>query len=560
MMVGCLFVTCADSVERSRPIRCALGASDPAVAMASSQTWIPLLLVLSGYSEPLVCSSWIGMKKRSAIGRCFVMGFTPQPAILPDMPAADDQLDFALYARALIDIILDPNIQTPLTVGIFGSRGSGKTSLMNMIRLGLKRLVRTENVRAGLTVWFNAWIYSQDESIQRSLILCILTELRRELGGDREARQALDKIETDLHPIAESGSLGELIIDLQALISGSGKPGELRVPLEAGLELIGQIAQIGAEADREMVSETIASTLEREVNRLRVTLARRGTGSLETFRIEFRELMERYVLPRGHLVVFVDGLARCMPDKALEVLEALQLFLDVPGVIFVIDIDPEVIERGVRKKYQDFESMEGEGLSPFDGTKYLEEIVQIPFVMPPISAEARASFIAHLTPGLPDPRCGFVFALGLQLNPDRIKLALNAFSFVWRLSQYRPEISELVKPVRLAKLVVIQQQHPIIYDLLRQEPEQMAAWERILRRIEDPEGFEGWKGVQEESVLRDEQLPQAMVRYEHLSSLTLLLLMHPFDEVDANFIDSSPEELRTYVHLCSRTYWRGSND
>jgi len=68
------------------------------------------------------------------------------------------------------------------------------------------------------------------------------------------------------------------------------------------------------------------------------------------------------------LVVFVDDLDRCLPEKAIQVLEALKLFLDVKGCIFVLGLDPEAIESAVRTRYQ-------EEIKP---REYLEKIIQVP--------------------------------------------------------------------------------------------------------------------------------------------------------------------------------------
>ena len=55
----------------------------------------------------------------------------------------------------------------------------------------------------------------------------------------------------------------------------------------------------------------------------------------------------------NRLVVFIDDLDRCMPEKAIEVLEAIKLFLDVQGCIFVLGLDQEVIARGIELKYRE---------------------------------------------------------------------------------------------------------------------------------------------------------------------------------------------------------------
>ncbi|MBC7251484.1 MAG: hypothetical protein H5T62_14525 [Anaerolineae bacterium] len=89
-------------------------------------------------------------------------------AILSDQPADEDRLNFDPYAKTLADIIADPDTDTPLAIGVFGTWGRGKISLMRMVYRRLQATVETEfPVRA---VWFNAWLYSREEAFWRALI------------------------------------------------------------------------------------------------------------------------------------------------------------------------------------------------------------------------------------------------------------------------------------------------------------------------------------------------------------------------------------------------------
>ena len=58
--------------------------------------------------------------------------------VLDDQPSAIDYLDFNTYTEALKELIIDPGTRTPLTLGIFGRWGTGKTTLMRMLAGGLK--------------------------------------------------------------------------------------------------------------------------------------------------------------------------------------------------------------------------------------------------------------------------------------------------------------------------------------------------------------------------------------------------------------------------------------
>ncbi len=465
------------------------------------------------------------------------------PSVKPDSPAAEDFLGFTPYAETLFSLIHDETTRTPLTIGIFGSWGSGKTSLMTMIKRRLDDLRRQEKrqarkgeiVRAHLPVWFNAWLYSSEESLGRALILRVLAELRREVGRDREARSALDKMEADLYRTAAPESLGELSIGSQALVSGSGEEAQFRLPLTTGLSLLSAIAQARAEAADEDAAQAAASALAQSVEQMRTALDRERVEALEVFRQDFQKLVKRFVSP-GVLVVFVDDLDRCLPDKAIEVLEAIKLFFDIEGCIFVLGIDQDVIQRGIRLKYRDYEQLEDGGPPPISGAKYLEKIVQIPFHLPLIDPDAMVRYIARTAPRLSeiDRRCADVFAEGMEPNPRRVKRTLNIFFFLWRLSRHLGGLRDRIKPVRLAKMVVIQQHHEDLFEALPDDPELLIQLEQAFRQA----GLEG-------APPPCDRLQPFLVR----ESLREMLTRQEEGEQDVNFADLPAPDVLEYVHL-----------
>ena len=100
-----------------------------------------------------------------------------------------------------------------------------------------------------------------------------------------------------------------------------------------------------------MTRQAAVKALRDQVRKATANFERERIESLEKFRKDFKDLLETYIYKRGCLVIFVDDLDRCLPEKAVEVLEAIKLFLDVPGCIFVLGIDHGVIERGIRLRY-----------------------------------------------------------------------------------------------------------------------------------------------------------------------------------------------------------------
>ena len=76
---------------------------------------------------------------------------------LPDLPLEnfdDEALGLTQYATALTSFA--KQCQTPLTIALQGDWGSGKTSLMNLIKTELVKEKERYN-----PIWFNTWQYSQ---------------------------------------------------------------------------------------------------------------------------------------------------------------------------------------------------------------------------------------------------------------------------------------------------------------------------------------------------------------------------------------------------------------
>ncbi|HEX9334176.1 MAG TPA: P-loop NTPase fold protein, partial [Anaerolineales bacterium] len=88
--------------------------------------------------------------------------------IVNDQPTETDALDFTPYVETLVDIIKTGN--TPLTIGVFGTWGSGKTSLMRMVR---RKLPKKFTV-----AWFDAWKYDKEETLWRAFLLSVLLAVR----------------------------------------------------------------------------------------------------------------------------------------------------------------------------------------------------------------------------------------------------------------------------------------------------------------------------------------------------------------------------------------------
>ena len=465
-------------------------------------------------------------------------------SILSDQPAYDDRLNFAPYAKTLADILADPDTDTPLTIGVFGGWGQGKTSLMNMVQRRLEDTLQTKfPVRS---VWFNAWLYSHQQSLWRALISRVLSGARGFATLSADAQAQLNRLEARLYQ-SSTPTAGQLTLPAGTLTGLDA----VALPPLMGLELLRRQSERGGQdAEARRLAELIADVEQSEADTRRDQIA-----ALDDFRREFENVSRKCIVDHGRLAVFVDDLDRCLPDQAVEVLEAVKLFLDVPGCVFVLGIARDVIEEGIRVRYKDYATQ-------LDGAQYLEKIIQIPFALPPIAPESVQTYVQGVTGGaLPDARCEKVFAIGLEPNPRRIKRTLNIFLLLWRLAQNREDLRDAIRPVRLAKIVIVQQYYPRLFELITQGPHYLIDLEARFREQERPERAT----VDSPSPARRERGPGGeggsegevtagpLTEFLGKSLLRALLTCTGADEADANFADVGPVGVREYVYLTRST-------
>ena len=129
--------------------------------------------------------------------------------------------------------------------------------------------------------------------------------------------------------------------------------------------------------ERGATAENLATLVGDSNDFLREVAEDSAPEQIHAFRKEFEELLERADIDR--LVVLVDDLDRCLPEIAIETLEAIRLFLFVPRAAFVIAADEGMIEYAVRQHFPDLPVTTGPATY---ARNYLEKLIQVPFRLP----------------------------------------------------------------------------------------------------------------------------------------------------------------------------------
>ena len=113
---------------------------------------------------------------------------------------------------------------------------------------------------------------------------------------------------------------------------------------------------------------------------------------------EFRKAFDRLLADAGidQLVVLIDDLDRCLPDTAIETLEAVRLFVFTSRTAFVVAADEAMIEYAVRKHFPDLPDTTG----PLTYARnYLEKLIQVPIRIPALGETETRIYVTLLLVG-----------------------------------------------------------------------------------------------------------------------------------------------------------------
>ena len=238
-------------------------------------------------------------------------------------------LDFNEYSGAIVRVI--EQSYPKFSIGIYGEWGIGKTTLMRSI---FNQLENNKD-NSVVTVWFNAWRYEREEyftliPLLKTIELALPPEYEGLKGALRGAAIFGWKISKD--------AISSLVTDhFRKYIGGAAGKG-----LDAFTEkIIPELKKID-----ELESRTIDFEGQEKIQ-----------SELEKLRKKNRKLK---------IVIFVDDLDRCSPEKILELFESTKVFLGMDGFIYVLCLSHNKVAQLITEKY---------GL---EGEQYIKKIIQIP--------------------------------------------------------------------------------------------------------------------------------------------------------------------------------------
>ncbi len=345
---------------------------------------------------------------------------------------ADDKLKMSRYGNVLSNFIKASD--TPLTVGLQGEWGTGKTSMLYMLLEHFK----SENIA---TSWVNTWEYSMFRSSGETtpaILKGMLTNLK--LSCESEGKWTIEEKSKD---------------SVKKVFKFLGNVANQVISNQTGVDIKGATANEDASREQAEIAE-----IKKEIALIIAKL-------IEDTNNDYKKV-----------VFLVDDLDRIPPEQAVEVLESLKNLFDVPNCVFVLAIDYDVVVKGLESKFgKKTEENEREFRSFFD------KIIQVPFSMPTgtydmgnLLSEKLISLNIEIPEDLIDSYSNVVkYTIGY--NPRSLKRYINSFSLLRSLrnsdfeedaSDFGDNAPDAEDDLILFAMIGVQISYPKIFRLITQ--------------------------------------------------------------------------------------------
>ena len=324
------------------------------------------------------------------------------------------------------------NSNTPITIALQGEWGSGKTSLMNSLKMNLSD---SDNSKYH-SVWLNTWEYALMKDAQ-STLMDIIT------GLIQETSKIANVDETQTKKL------------LNTLWSG-----------------IKDTSRVVAKNTLDKAVDGAGTVID--------AFSSKGKSTIGEIRNELEDIIENCIKKdnKQGFIFFIDDLDRIDPPVAVQLLELLKNIFTLKNCVFVLAIDYDVVIKGLEPKFGKLSE-----LNEREFRSFFDKIIQVPFSMPVSRYETdkflkesllSTDYINEATANNVELIAKFseISNLSVGKNPRALKRLMNSLSLISCINSTKKQTEEndqlnddLELLVNFA-LVSIQIAYPPVYRLL----------------------------------------------------------------------------------------------
>lgn len=303
-----------------------------------------------------------------------------------DIETSEDLLGYSVHADLLRKVICNPK-NLPVTIGLYGDWGSGKSSVLRILEKAFKDDEDT------VIIYFDGWSFESFDDAKMALIQGIITKLEDNLTTGNAIKE---EVKTLFKKIKKSVNWMRV----------------LQIGVKTALPIAATVATGGAAIGPLIVKELLDKgdsvkdfLLSKEAGDAMNNIIAKGDEEEDKYKAvrEFREDFQKLIDETGksRVIVLIDDLDRCLPRRIIDNLEAIKLFLNVQKTAFIIAADEFIVSNAIKTEYSELIAKAEENgkteKNPRDlGKSYMEKFIQLPYKLPTLSRKEVESFITLL--------------------------------------------------------------------------------------------------------------------------------------------------------------------
>lgn len=280
-----------------------------------------------------------------------------------DKESNKDYLNFGEVSNLAVDILMAPDM-LPVSIGIFGNWGAGKSSLLRLIEQQIEK-----QDQKYIVINFDAWLYQGYDDARVSLLEVIARKLDATAKGNETLLQKTKNLLSRVNTFRAMGLLAEGI----ALAHGAPTGGLFYKGVSAIEKVLSSFQGKDGinKKDFQDLQKTAKEGMETFNGLIKKVPPTTPPQQIDVFRKEYGEILREIGKP---LIVIIDNLDRCLPANAIHTLEAIRLFLFLPNTAFIIAADEEIIREAVAEYFK--------GTSNRHQIDYIDKLIQVPIRVP----------------------------------------------------------------------------------------------------------------------------------------------------------------------------------
>lgn len=332
--------------------------------------------------------------------------------ILSDNETKFDLLNNEAVAKTVVNLIKESDNQ-PISIGIHGDWGAGKSSILEMIEDLFDNINSTDGKKY-CCIRFNGWKHQGFEDSKMALMSAIVSELTAKEKLGEKAKDILEKLWKNINWMTVAKTAGKTALGIAtgtaplAVLSSTYEALKKATTTDEGI--ITTIDAIGGYLKESKITEDTSSNTE-----------------FTEFNKNFKELLDKANIKK--LVVLIDDLDRCLPDVAINTLEAVRLFMFTGETAFVVAADESMIRYAVKKHFPDVVDENKYNVGLEFSNKYLEKLIQVPFRIPALGEVEACNYIMLLMVGSVLPKSNSNYQNLRSEGIARIQKPWNVKSF-----------------------------------------------------------------------------------------------------------------------------------